>query len=71
MFGLNHVKGSNDLKYIIEKGKKGGNIGTLKRLVINQSCSSGQVYISATPLNAWYILFSWFFITNSFSNKSQ
>jgi len=49
---LNHAQGSDDLKYLIKKGKKGGNIGTLKRLVINQSCSSGQVYISATALNS-------------------
>lgn len=51
MFDLNNVKGTNDLIYGIQKGKKGGNVGTLKRLAINQSCSSGQVYISATPLN--------------------
>lgn len=50
VFGLNHITGTNDLKYLIGKGTKNGNVGTLKRQVISQSCSSGQVYISAAPI---------------------
>lgn len=63
---MNHAQGTNDLKYLIGKGKKGGNVGILKRLVINQSCSSGQVYISAGPLNTWNPVFFLIFITKAF-----
>ena len=39
-----------DLKYKIGKGPKKAGVGYLRRLVINQGCNSGNVYISASPV---------------------
>ncbi len=41
------------------KGKNNANVGTLKRLVISQGCSSGTVFISASPISSWYFYIKW------------
>jgi hypothetical protein len=32
------------------KGRSKANVGTLKRIVISQGCTSGSVFISASPV---------------------